>query len=131
MVDFSPKRSRRDEKDEKDRVLEQSKLEGAQKTDQEVQDQKQRRRLQDALPLESPLGSNAKVESGAPRKVSDTKPSGHQQLAKNSSDPTEVPRPRSYFQVLCELMIVFNLFHFVCLMCRGCFLIVYKFMVQI
>ncbi|KAK9941914.1 hypothetical protein M0R45_007606 [Rubus argutus] len=92
----SPKRSRRDEKDEKDRVLEQSNLEAAKKIDQEVQDQKQRRRLHDALPLESPLGSDAKVEIGAPRKVSDTKPSGHQQLTKN--DPTEVPRSRSYIQ---------------------------------
>ncbi|PRQ22759.1 hypothetical protein RchiOBHm_Chr6g0253781 [Rosa chinensis] len=94
----SPKRYRRDEQDNKDRVFEKSNLEDAKKTDQEVQDQKQCHRLQDALPLESPLGSDAKVESGAPRKESDTKPSGHQELAKNSSDATEAPRSRSYFQ---------------------------------
>nr|XP_011457871.1 PREDICTED: zinc finger CCCH domain-containing protein 13 isoform X2 [Fragaria vesca subsp. vesca] len=91
----SPKRSRRDEKD---RVLEKSNVEGAKKTYQDVQEQKQRRRLQDALPLESPLRSNAKVESGAPWKESDAKPSGHQELTKNSSDANEVPWSRSYFQ---------------------------------
>ena len=110
MVDFSPKRSRRDEKDEKEK----NNVEGAKKTDQ---DQKQRRRLQDALPLESPLRSNAKVESGAPRKESDVKPSGHQELTKISSDATEVPRSRSFFQVLDKFMNLFNLFPFVCRLC--------------
>lgn len=118
LLDCSPKRYRRDEQDNKDRVFEKSNLEGAKKTDQEVQDQKQRRRLQDALPLESPLGSDAKVESGAPRKESDTKPSGHQELTKNSSDATEAPRSRSYFQVLDIFMNLFNLLAFVCRMCR-------------
>ncbi|XP_050366882.1 uncharacterized protein LOC126785289 [Argentina anserina] len=94
----SPKRSRRDERGERDRVVEKSKLEEAKKIDQEVRDQKQRPRLQDALPPEPPLGSDAKVESGAPRKDIDTKPSGHQELKKNSTDATEVTRSRSYLQ---------------------------------
>ena len=107
MVVCSPKRSRRDEKD---RGLEKSNLEGAKKTDQEVHDQRQRRRLQDALPLESPLVSDAKVESGAARKDIDAKPSGHQERTKNSSDATEVLRSRSYFQVLDKFMNLFILF---------------------
>ncbi|XP_021822216.1 putative uncharacterized protein DDB_G0281733 isoform X1 [Prunus avium] len=91
----SPKRSRRDAKDEKERVTSKSNSESAKQSDQ---DQKHQPRLQDTLPLESPLATDSRVENGASRKDSDKKPSGHLEGTKLSSDPTDVPRSRSYFQ---------------------------------
>ncbi|KAF9675805.1 hypothetical protein SADUNF_Sadunf09G0071400 [Salix dunnii] len=85
----SPKRSRRDGKPETERVTTDSNL-----------DQKNRRRLQDALPLETPSGpDSAKVESGGLSKETDQKPNGNGEGTKHSSNPTEVPWSRSYFQV--------------------------------
>ncbi|KAG5238707.1 hypothetical protein OIU76_015187 [Salix suchowensis] len=82
----SPKRSRRDGKPETERVTTDSNL-----------DQKNRRRLQDALPLETPSGpASAKVESGGLSKEADKKQNGNGEASKHSSNPTEVSR--SYFQ---------------------------------
>ncbi|CAK7330147.1 unnamed protein product [Dovyalis caffra] len=84
----SPKRSRRDGKPETERVTADSNL-----------DQKNRRRLQDALPLEAPSGlDSVKVGSGGVIKETDKKPDGYSEGSKHSSNPTEVPRSRSYFQ---------------------------------
>lgn len=61
-------------------------------------DPKNRRRLQDTLPPEAPLEpDSAKVESGGVRKETDKKPNGHSEGSKRSN-PTAVPRSRSYFQ---------------------------------
>ncbi|BBH09695.1 cyclin-related protein [Prunus dulcis] len=88
-------RSRRDGKDEKERVTSKINSESAKQSDQ---DQKHQPRLQDTLPLESPLATDSRVENGASRKESDKKPSGHLEGTKLSSDPTDVPRSQSYFQ---------------------------------
>lgn len=93
---FSPKRSRRDGKPETGRVVS-----NADVGDRADQDEKQRRRLQDALPLDAPSApDSSKIESGTVIKESDRKRNGHLEGTKHSSDPTEVPRSRSYFQVL-------------------------------
>lgn len=110
---LSPKRSRRDAKDEKERVTSKSNSESAKQSDQ---DQKHQPRLQDTLPLESPLATDSRVENGASRKDSDKKPSGHLEGTKLSSDPTDVPRSRSYFQVGYRFMNLINLFCFYCIM---------------
>ena len=61
-------------------------------------DQKNWRRLQDALPLETPSGlDSAKVESGGVSKKTDKKPNDHGEGSKHSSKPTEVPWSRSFF----------------------------------
>ncbi|KAJ9159413.1 hypothetical protein P3X46_024921 [Hevea brasiliensis] len=90
----SPKRSRRDGKPVTERVPSNTNLDVEDHADR---DQKHRRRLQDALPLEAPSAPDSKVESGAVSKESDKKPNGHHEGSKHS-DPTEVPRSRSYFQ---------------------------------
>ncbi|KAH8506586.1 hypothetical protein H0E87_013408 [Populus deltoides] len=83
-----PKRSRRDEKPESERVTIDSNL-----------DQKNRRRLQDALPLETLSGpDSAKVESGGVSKETDKKPNEHGEGSKHSSKPTEAPWSPSFFQ---------------------------------
>ncbi|XWS68132.1 hypothetical protein CRYUN_Cryun04dG0064200 [Craigia yunnanensis] len=90
----SPKRSRRDGKPVTERVVSNTDV-----GDRADQDEVQRRRLQDALPLEVPSAADSsKIESGAVNKESDRKNNGHHEGAKHSSDPTEVPRSRSYFQ---------------------------------
>ncbi|KAK6253419.1 hypothetical protein QUC31_015139 [Theobroma cacao] len=90
----SPKRSRRDGKPETGRVVS-----NADVGDRADQDEKQRRRLQDALPLDAPSApDSSKIESGTVIKESDRKRNGHLEGTKHSSDPTEVPRSRSYFQ---------------------------------
>ncbi|XVE49327.1 hypothetical protein DITRI_Ditri01bG0073900 [Diplodiscus trichospermus] len=90
----SPKRSRRDGKPETERVI--SNADVGERVDQ---DEKQRRRLQDALPLEAPPAPvSSKIESGTADKESDRKNNGHRDGTKHSSDPTAVPRSRSYFQ---------------------------------
>ncbi|XP_022763510.1 uncharacterized protein LOC111309018 [Durio zibethinus] len=90
----SPKRSRRDGKPETERVVS-----NADVGDRVDQDKKQRRRLQDALPLEAPSApDSSKIESVILNKESDRKNNGRHEGIKHSSDPTEVPRSRSYFQ---------------------------------
>ncbi|XP_020424439.1 actinidain [Prunus persica] len=76
----SPKRSRRDGKDEKERVTSKINSESAKQSDQ---DQKHQPRLQDTLPLESPLATDSRVENGVSRKESDKKPGGHLEEAFN------------------------------------------------
>ncbi|XVF01390.1 hypothetical protein REPUB_Repub04eG0084300 [Reevesia pubescens] len=90
----SPKRSRRDGKPETERLVS-----NADVRDRVDQDEKQGRRLQDALPLEVPSApASSKIESGTVNKESDRKNNGHHEGAKHSSDPTDLPRSRSYFQ---------------------------------
>ncbi|OMO63377.1 hypothetical protein COLO4_32516 [Corchorus olitorius] len=85
----SPKRSRRDGKPETERLVS-----NADVGDREPQDEKQRRRLQDALPLEAPTApDSSKIENGTLNKESDRKNNG---LFEGNS--TQVPRSRSYFQ---------------------------------
>ena len=67
------------------------------------QDQKHHRRLQDGLPLETPLTTDSKPERGAPSNNTDRKRNGQHEGTKISAGPTEVTRSRSYFQVLCVL----------------------------
>ncbi len=93
----SPKKSRRDGKPETERVPSNTNLDVGDHADR---DQRHRRRLQDALPLEAPLAPDSKRENGAVSKESDKKPDEHREGSKHSSDPTEASRPRSFFQVL-------------------------------
>ncbi|KAJ6906760.1 hypothetical protein NC652_024234 [Populus alba x Populus x berolinensis] len=66
-------------------------------------DQKNRRRLQDALPLETPSGpDSAKVESGGVSKETEQKPNEHGEGSKHSSKPTEVPWSRAVDTVSSE-----------------------------
>lgn len=92
----SRKRSRRDGKPETERVP--SKGDVGEHTDR---DQKQRRRLQDAVPLEAQETPDSKVGNEDvgmhPEKKHDD--ALNHEGVKRSSHPTEVPRSRSYFQV--------------------------------
>ena len=92
-VVYSPKRSRRDGKPETERT---SSSLNANNGDHVDHDQKHRRRLQDALPLEAPLASDSKEENEAVSKESDRKNSGPRDRTKPSSDAL---RHRSFFQV--------------------------------
>ncbi|XP_015901605.3 uncharacterized protein LOC107434636 isoform X1 [Ziziphus jujuba] len=91
----SPKRSRRDGKPAPERLPSNSNLDFRNHTDQ---DQKHRRQLQDGLPLGSSLTSDARLDKGAVTKEPDRKSNGLEEGTKHSSNPTEVPRSRSYFQ---------------------------------
>ncbi|XP_059653000.1 uncharacterized protein LOC132300084 [Cornus florida] len=91
----SPKRSRRDGKPATERLSINPDLDTGNHSNR---DEKHHRRLQDALPLEVPVASDSKVETGALSKESDKKTNGHSEGTKNSLDPAEVPRPRTYFQ---------------------------------
>ncbi|KAE8712917.1 putative Porin/voltage-dependent anion-selective channel protein [Hibiscus syriacus] len=90
-----PKRSRRDGKPQTERVVS-----NADVADRPDHDEKQRRRLQVAVPLEvAPTArDSSKVENAIVSKESDRKNNGHHQGTKHSSDATDVPRSRSYFQ---------------------------------
>ncbi|KAL2513486.1 cyclin-related [Forsythia ovata] len=90
----SPKRSRRDGKPATERLPTDPDLD----KDHLDRDQKHRRRLQDALPLEAPSAQESKVETQAVSKESENKTNGHHEGTKHSSDPTKVPRSQSYFQ---------------------------------
>lgn len=90
---ISPKRSRRDGKPVAERVPSSNNLDN---------DHTHRRRLQDAVPLEAPSVPYSKGESGSLAKDSDKKPNGFHEQAKGSSDPTEAPRSRSFFQVFVQ-----------------------------
>lgn len=93
----SPKRSRRDGKPETERVPGNTDLDVGDQTDW---DQKHHQRLQDTLPLEAPSAPDSKPENGAVSKESEKKPNEHREGQKHSSNPTEIPRSRSFFQVL-------------------------------
>ncbi|CAK9180857.1 unnamed protein product [Ilex paraguariensis] len=93
----SPKRSRRDGKPVTERPFPPNSL-NLDGGDQSARDQKHRRRLQDALPLEAPVAPDPKVQTGALNKETDNKTNGDRDGAKQSSESTEVPRSRSFFQ---------------------------------
>ncbi|KAL7236451.1 hypothetical protein ACSBR1_019694 [Camellia fascicularis] len=61
-------------------------------------DPKHHQRLQDTLPLEAPPAPSSKVEIGAGSKAFGKQTNGQHDGTKNSSNPTQVPRFRSYFQ---------------------------------
>ncbi|XP_075493765.1 uncharacterized protein LOC142531500 [Primulina tabacum] len=90
----SPKRSRRDGKPATERPDTHPQLD----KDHLHSDQKHHRRLQDALPLEAPLGRDAKVEAGMVSKESEEKANGNPEGSNHPSDPAKVPRSRGYFQ---------------------------------
>ncbi|CAI9764436.1 unnamed protein product [Fraxinus pennsylvanica] len=90
----SPKRSRRDGKPATERPPTDTGL----NKDHLDRDQKHRRRLQDAFPLEAPSAQGSKVETQAVSKESENKINGHNDGTKHSSDPTKIPRSQSYFQ---------------------------------
>ena len=94
----SPKRSRRDGKPETERIPSSLNTTNGDHVDR---DQKHRRRLQDALPLEAPLASDSKEETEAVGKESDKKTSGPRDRTKPSSD---ILRHRSFFQVQCQFV---------------------------
>ncbi|CAI9104272.1 OLC1v1002908C1 [Oldenlandia corymbosa var. corymbosa] len=87
----SPKRSRRDGKPETERPPANIDLDNQERSDS---DQKHRRRLQDALPLEAP---SEQVSNDVLTKDSE-KANLEGEGKKVSSDPVDVPRSRSYFQ---------------------------------
>ncbi|GAB4853428.1 hypothetical protein Ancab_017619 [Ancistrocladus abbreviatus] len=89
----SPKRSQRDAK----LATERSPRRVGTEVGGKDEDQKQRRWLQDVLPLEPPPVSHSKVEAKDMSKESGSKANGHGERTKHS-DPTIVPRSRSYFQ---------------------------------
>ncbi|KAL5706797.1 hypothetical protein ACHQM5_024919 [Ranunculus cassubicifolius] len=89
--DPSPKRSRRDGKPKTERNT--SRSYDLDTLDSNDHDQKPHRRLKDALPLEAPL----EPESKAAPEIADLDSKKYNDI-KHSSDPTEVPRSRSYFQ---------------------------------
>ncbi|XP_022896162.1 uncharacterized protein LOC111410165 [Olea europaea var. sylvestris] len=88
----SPKRSRRDGKPATERLPSDTELHN----DHLDRDQKLRRRLQDALPLEATSAQESKVETQAVGKESENKTNGHYEGTKHS--PTKIPRSQSYFQ---------------------------------
>lgn len=95
----SPKRSKRDEKQvrERDRVISSANVENGigNRTDR---DQKHHHQLQVGLPPEAPSAHDPKREARALNKDSDKKPNYCNEAPKRSSNPTEVPRSSSYFQ---------------------------------
>lgn len=100
FFDCSPKRSRRDGKPKTERNTSRSyDLDTLHNNDQ---DQKRRRRLHDALPLEAPVEPESKAVSDTvqielKKKIDEKDADG----TKRFSDPTEVPRARNFFQVSC------------------------------
>lgn len=89
----SPKRSRRDGKPATERPSSNLNLDVGDPIDR---DQKHRRRLQDALPLEALPQPDSKVQSGVGNKEYDKRTTEPRERSKNSSNPTEVP-PRKEF----------------------------------
>ncbi|KAK7308113.1 hypothetical protein VNO77_41709 [Canavalia gladiata] len=81
----SPKRYRRDGKQERERVTSGSNVENGE----------QRHHRDDALPHEAPL---SKQQSGSLHKDTDNKPNNHYEPPKHTPHPTQVPRSLSYFQ---------------------------------
>ncbi|PIN07563.1 hypothetical protein CDL12_19871 [Handroanthus impetiginosus] len=89
----SPKRYRRDGKLESERLPTDTELD----KDQGL-DQRHPHRLQDPLPLEASLEQGSKFETSAINKESENKSNEPREGTKHSSDPTKIPRSRSYFQ---------------------------------
>ncbi|KZV38841.1 treacle protein [Dorcoceras hygrometricum] len=94
LLPASPKRFRRDGKPATERPHSNPDLD----KDQLSSDQKHHRRLQDALPLEAPLGRDENVESGTVSKQSEEKANGNLEGSNHSSEQAKVPRSRTYFQ---------------------------------
>ncbi|XP_058069856.1 uncharacterized protein LOC131218954 [Magnolia sinica] len=92
----SPKRPRRDGKPATERIS--SNNHNVEIASPASADQKHRRRLQDALPLEAPLAPDSKTRPDVDNKGSEKKTEEPPDATKRSSNPTEVPRSRSYFQ---------------------------------
>lgn len=90
----SPKKTRRDGKPATERPYRDLDADGT-----ADQDQKQRRRLQDVLPLEAPPAIETKLQPDTVKQGSDRKIDEISDGTKHSSNPAEVPRSRSYFQV--------------------------------
>lgn len=91
----SPKRSRRDGKPETERPPADINLDTRENS---VRNQKRHQQLQDALPLRAPLPHVSEEEAGSVRKESNRANVNHEGK-KQSLDPTDAPRSRSYFQV--------------------------------
>lgn len=108
----SPKKTRRDGKPATERTYRD--LDVASAADQ---DHKQRRRLQDVLPLEAPPAIETKLQPDTVKQSSDRKIDEIPDGTKHSSDPAEVPRSRSYFQV----DIHFITYEIVSFFIRNCF----------
>ena len=96
MAGCSPKRSRRDGKPEPEMVTSNTNLDTRDQTDQ---GQKRRSHHQDELPFEAPPKADSKTEKGPVSKEPEGKENGQHEGPKHSTDSTEVPRPRSFFQV--------------------------------
>lgn len=101
----SPKRSRRDGKPATERVTSNPNLEIGENADS---DKKKRPRLRDALPLEP--HSDSKLDSVAEKRDSEKKSNGLHEGTKKSSNTTDLPRSRSYLQVLCKFCEHFSLY---------------------
>ena len=86
---FSPKRSRRDERQERERnrVTSSANLDNGGHVDR---DQKHHRRLHDVSPLEAPLMRDSKQEAETVKKNPEKKPTDLRETSKHSSDATEV-----------------------------------------
>ncbi|KAM7482416.1 hypothetical protein LguiB_006999 [Lonicera macranthoides] len=91
----SPKRPRREGKPATERPENHLKLGNVDHSDQ---NQNHRSRVPHSVLLEAPLAPDHKVETGSVDKESDSKSNGHHEGIKRSSDPTAVPRSRSFFQ---------------------------------
>ncbi|XP_028767717.1 nuclear speckle splicing regulatory protein 1 isoform X1 [Neltuma alba] len=92
----SPKRFRRDGLQERERSRVTSGAD-VDNVDHHGKDHK-RRRLHDVVPHEASLAHDSKKESEAEKKDSDKKPNEHNEGSKRLSDPTDLPRSRSYVQ---------------------------------
>ncbi|CAN1302478.1 hypothetical protein LINPERPRIM_LOCUS25478, partial [Linum perenne] len=92
----SPKRSRRDDKPQTEKVVSKSHPDA---TDLINRSQRDNLKLQDAVPLGAAPSHDSKMESAEGKKEPEKNPNEHQSEDIPSSNPTEVPRSRSYFQV--------------------------------
>ncbi|KAI9122815.1 hypothetical protein K1719_005704 [Acacia pycnantha] len=92
----SPKSFRRDglQERERSRVTSTADLDNV---DHNGKDHKHQRRLHDVVPVEASLTHDSKKETEAEKKDSDKKPNEHFEGSKHTSDPTDLPRSRSYF----------------------------------
>ncbi|CAN1141411.1 hypothetical protein LINPERHAP2_LOCUS12483 [Linum perenne] len=99
----SPKRSRRDDKPQTEKVVSKSHPDA---TDLINRSQRDNLKLQDAVPLGAAPSHDSKMESAEGKKEPEKNPNEHQSEDIPSSNPTEVPRSRSYFQAF--LCLCFN-----------------------
>ncbi|XP_054778704.1 uncharacterized protein LOC129286721 [Prosopis cineraria] len=93
----SPKRFRRDglQERERSRVTSSADLNNV---DRNGKVHKHQHRLNDVVPHEASLTHDPEKEAEAVKKDSDKKPNEHYETSKHLSDPTDLPRSRSYFQ---------------------------------